>query len=228
MYRKLLLIGLLCVMCLVGCSNKEVTTLDWNDGTITANGKEINAYEVTRDQEVLGYSLMYSSIYPCSGINSCEHVNNVTNKEVLDYKRAKYVIEDDSLYMYLNGFEAYMNSSYFEEEDILSTALDSLYSSLGDAVSCKNVNLITINNKVKIDVTDLEFFVSKDSVSVLDCICVYDNIDDTFEAESTVVIDGVELGLYSTTMSDYYLYDGLVLQVAKGSDISSRVKFGAV
>lgn len=235
--KRILLILMVCVMCLMGCSSRVSPTSDITaeirDGVIYLNGKatsltEYCGYEAKIEAGNGGLEYVFS-------LDSAKDVTNISVnaqgilEENMDKLKGKFYYTE-YLGSILTMAESLGNDTWLVCQVITqgtpSTAVAAYSSDYMDTLSLTN-------GQVYVDFGDFKFGNDYDVVIVRqDCALIRDIAKvsvGTYDTTTTVSViqndKEYQLQKGSSSRYDYYVYNGYVIQVVAGLDISSYITF---
>ncbi len=237
MRKKVLSLLTICVILLTGCSSRVSPTSDImtkiENGTIYLNGKstslsEYSGYEAKIDSGNGGLEYLFS-------LDSAKDVTNITvnTQGILEENMDKY--KGKFYYSEYLGSSLTMAESLGDDNWLVcqvitngtpATAVAAYASDYMDSISLTN-------GQVRVDFGDFIFGNDYDAVIVrTDCALIKDVAKvsmGTYNTTTTVSViqDNKEYQLQkgSSSRYDYYTYNGYLIQVAAGLDISSYITF---
>lgn len=235
--KKTLPILLLCVLCLTGCSSTVDPTSDvtvtWNNGVIEYKGKdtgltEYSGYEASIENGGGGLSYRISLDSAKDVTNISVNTQGILEENMDTYKGMFYYTE------YLGSeFTAARNISG-EDWAVCQVLTNDLTPATIANYAYEYLTSVPLTNgQVYVDFGDFTFGNDYDAVIVrTDCALIYGTAKvsaGTYDTTTTVSImqDNKEYQLQkgSSSKYDYYVYDGYVIQVAAGLDVSSYITF---
>lgn len=235
--RKRLTIFLLLALLLTGCSSKvdpsSDVTIKWEDGVISYGGKsfdvtEYNGYSATVEggKGGLNYTLT---------LDNAKDVTNITvnSQGVLEENMDKY--KGGYAYSeYLGSLCTYARNVGGDNWAVCQVYTNGLAVDLCTTYSEEYVSSVPLTNgQVYVDFGSFKFGNNYDVVIVRkDCALITGIAKvskGTYECNTPVtVIQGkkeYQLMKGSSSKYDYYMYDGYLIQLAGGLDISTYVQF---
>ena len=235
--KKLIPILLLSLVCLTGCSSSVDpsgdVTVKWENGTMSCNGKtfaveSFNGYSAvtSNGQGGLQYNL---------SIDSAKDVTNISvnAQGILEENMDKY--KDCFYYSEYLGSKATMAKNvgpdtwYVCQAITNGTAVNLVATYMEEYIS----SVPLTNGQVYVDFGSFTFGNAYDVVEIrTDCALISGVAkvsQGTYDCQTpvSVVQDNKEYQLMkgSSAKYDYYLYDGFLIQLSGGLDISNYIKF---
>lgn len=222
---------LLCLMagCFVACGDEGIKSVD---GKIVINGKvtELTEWSGTdaRHKVADNFEINY---YQCSGpLDDCVHNTARVAKEDMDrYKKSYYY----ALYLRTQVYVMRPDGKKFKEGFGIISAPDDyqleymvkvMYEDLSNLVFDFNVKTVGFNNVVNVNVDGLNFAVRQNEVVIPGLLRV--TADSETHPEAADVLLGAKAAkMYSTNRYNYYLVDGVSIQIIKDDDVMKYISF---
>lgn len=221
--KMILLLGL--SMSLVGCSKKENIASDGN--AIYCSGKatsitEHKGYEAVRDLGEGGKITYYMCEVP--KIDECTHnTAGVLEESMGTVKEAKYytLYLDSYIYMYYPYNNYYIEgNAIIDDTSAYSTqqVVNMMYEDMSKLVLSNDIKKVSFADKVEINIGDWDIKIRPDEIVIPGLLRI--KLDDkSVIATSQTTIQKKNVGKASNEKYDYYQYDGILIQVAIGTDI---------
>ena len=234
--KKKVIALLLCVLCLTGCSSVNPSsdvTVGWDNGVITYNGKstaltEYKGYEATITNGGAGLSYRLSLDSATDVTNISVNYQGIVEENMDKYKGKFYYTE-------------YLGSSFTMAKDLgndnwgICQVITKGNSANMIATYASNYldDIPLTNGQVYVDFGSFKFGTEWDTVVVRnDCALIAGTAkvsNGTYDCTQTVsVIQGnkeYQLMKGSSTKYDYYTYDGYLIQLSAGLDITQYITF---
>lgn len=235
--KKVLAILLLSVLLLTGCSSganpSADVTIKWDNGVMSYNGTtfDVNEYNgfdarVESGQGGLSYRLT---------LDTAKDVTNITvnTQEILEENMSKY--KGGYYYSeYLGSMITYAKNLGGDNWAVCQVVSKGTADNLCATYAESYVSTVPLTNgQVYVDFGNFIFGNAYDLVSVRKDGAVIVGTakvsKDSYDCNTpvTVIQDNKEYSLMkgSSAKYDYYMYDGYLIQIAGGLDISSYIKF---
>ena len=219
-------------MSLVGCSKKENIASDGN--AIYCSGKatsitEHKGYEAVRDLGEGGKITYYMCEVP--KIDECTHnTAGVLEESMGTVKEAKYFIKNaeklfnvkkNTLLMYYPYNNYYIEgNAIIDDTSAYSTqqVVNMMYEDMSKLVLSNDIKKVSFADKVEINIGDWDIKIRPDEIVIPGLLRI--KLDDkSVIATSQTTIQKKNVGKASNEKYDYYQYDGILIQVAIGTDI---------
>lgn len=221
----------ICAVTLVGCSNKG-NRLEWSAGSIKMNGNELKVDEITPSGAFVHGPNYEISVYPCGPIIDCPHNTfGVPESDMTEFKGgSKYysAFLGTQVMMYIPDGKDQHTEANLTLPDVgvmeIPQAVETLYNAVKDIKLAEVPKVIECDGVLSLDVSCYEYKVRPDNVVIPGLIKISAN-DGSMSMTGNIEIGEVSLGTTSTENYDYYIYKDLLIQAAKGMDISSIVTF---
>lgn len=236
--KKLFPIFLLLVLCLTGCSSSKLgpnddVTIKWENGVMSWNGKTFSVDEYAGYNAFaeagsggLNYTMMIDAAKDVTNI-SCNY-QGILEENMDKYKDCFYYSEYLGSKLTIarrvdeNNFLVCQANTNGQNGQLVATYAEEYLSSVP-----------LTNGQVYVDFGSFIFGNAYDSVIVRPTEAIVAGVarvsQDTYNCTTpvTVIQDNKEYQLMkgSSAKYDYYTYDGYLIQLAGGLDISSYVKF---
>ena len=238
MMKKVLMLLMILTLCLTGCSSVNVGTSDnitvkWENGVISYKGNimpvtEYNGYSgqaVGSDGSI--WTLMLD---PAKDFTSITTNTQMIMEENMDtYKDYKYYLE------YLNTQMTFAGTADENYKKVaMTTSTTGINADLLKTIAADILDNVPMTNGfVQVDFGPFVFGTEFDVVTVRpDCALIPGVIkvsQGSYETTSTVSIvqdkKEIQVPYGSSQNYDYYVYEGYLIQIVKGLDISTYIKF---
>ena len=230
MKLKVIILSLLCVTCLVGCSSSSDMALE--NSVIHNNKKAVTVTEhkgITASTVIDGVGTI--EYYICDTTDNCVHnAGEIFKEDMTKYSKkglyyTRYLGTEITLY-YKYGKQYIESRMTMDNVDVMSVeaAVARMYSESENLVLGYDVDSIDFEDTLTVNVTDREFAVRQKEVVIPGLLRVkYD--DGSVKCDQHVTIGDKSVAKTSTNKYDYYQYGGSIIQAAVGTDISSLITF---
>lgn len=235
--KKILLVSLVLIACLTGCSSGGAVKASWDDGAIKINGKAANQNlakyrgfdaEITTPtgpvvieiEQVDDPSLSYHN----TDMVAFENMTTVKNKgwAVSRYQDSEYVLwykAADKTYYVAEG----------KNNDSITTTLNSMYDICDKLTLTNDAVVTTINGKLVFSPSyeNEVINITPAYISVSGYIKVSNQLTASCTEQRDVTLDGkTNQMMFSTDgVFDYYQYEGLQIQCVCGADIDAYLAY---
>lgn len=236
--KKIVTLSLVLMLCLTGCSSANVgasdnITVKWENGVISYKGKtmpvtEYNGYSAkATGSDGNTWSIFIDAAKDFTSIST--NTQMIMEESMDTYKSYKYYQEYLSTQMTIAGT---IDDDYKKVAMTVNTAgINEGLSKVSGADILDSVPMT--NGLVKVDFGPFTFGTEYDIVTVRpDCALIPGVIkvsQGTHETTSTAsIVQGkkeIQVPYGSTQNYDYYVYEGYVIQISKGMDISYYIQF---
>lgn len=217
-------------MSLVGCSNERTVSLTNSqiciDGTATSL-TEFCGYEAYHDLGTKG-KIYY---YLCSGdIDNCMHNSaGVYEDDMLVYKNAKYytLYHQTEVHMYYPIKGGYIESkASLVESDLLpaSAVVEMMYKEAESMFLSEEMTSVDYEGILDVNVSNREFKMRPKEIIIPEVLRVTKD-DGSVKGGSSTMVGETPVLKVSNTNYDYYQYNGTVIQIIAGFDISEYITF---
>lgn len=235
--KKIISLLMICVLCLMGCSKvgdpTDDVTVKWDNGTIIVNGVETDlteykGYEATIEFGNGGLDYLFTLDYATDVTNITINTQGIMEENMDTYKGKYYYTEylgskltmandlgDDYwnvCQVLTNGLSAPMVAAYVSDYmDKLTLTNGQVYVDFGSFKFGNQFDAVVVRNDCALIVG-----IAKVSQGYFDCtqtVSVYQNDKE------------YQLMKGSSSAYDYYMYDGYLIQIAAGLDITQYITF---
>jgi len=226
MTRSMLLIVILStVMVLTGCGGEKVS---WRPGVISCGNKSVAVDEYSKDyaKKTLPDEVGEMKFYLTNNITDSPNNKLALPEEQMEKYRGcryyTYALDSDvGLYMkkgkkFLEGYMTVFPQKTFT----LEQSLNELYTTMGSLMFYENIKTISLSEKVTLKADVWDWKLRTNEVVIPNVLRVKAD-DGSVTVTDSVTIGKTNLGMKSSGSYDFYIYDGLIIQVAKGTDLSS-------
>lgn len=232
MRLKMIILSLLCVTCLAGCSNSGGASSLSLKGNVIYNGKD--ATGVTEHRGTTAKTVMNgigeTEYYLCNTTDACSHNSaDILEEDMTPYKKglyySRYLGTEVTVY-HKYGKEFIESRTLLDDVDKMSVeaAVDKAYAESDNLKLGNTFKTVNFEDKMTINVEGREFVVRTNEIVIPGLLRVkYD--DGTVKCDQHITIGDKSLSKTSTSKYDYYQYGGALIQAAIGTDISSLITF---
>jgi len=225
-----ILISMLCVVGLVGCSSKSVE-VRWDNGVITSNGVTIDVDTYTGTSAYKDYGDARVSYYSCDGPDDCIHnILGIAKDIMTPYDKGCYYYTayfDTTMAMYA-PFGDYWNEGMLSSDENSGYAVGTMAEIMRPVLQSLpldgSLEQLNINGDVLLNTSAYTFNATKSYVEIEGFLKVGTN-PGIVTLTQTVVIGDVTVAKESTTKFDYYQYGNTLIEAAAGIDISPYITF---
>lgn len=215
----------------MGCSNSS-QVISWDNGVISVKGVTYNVDEFSGYEATVKSNSYDIKIFECGPIMDCLHNSQgIPEENMTDYKNGvKYYSAylGTQFRMYIpNGKEKHTEvECMVSDVGVMSSnqVVDTMYSTAKDIAFSLDYKKVKCNDVLELSVEGYDYRVRPSGVVIPGLIKVAIDPGTRTMTES-VTVGETTLGKTSTDSYDYYQYKGLMIQAAKGTDISSLITF---
>ena len=226
------IVGMLtaCVLCLAGCSS---TGYSWDSGVMSGpkGTLDVNSFEGYKAETT--YAGIDMSFYMCDSIEDCGHNTlGVAFESMTPYKKDAWYYEGylgTQIWMFTeNDTGGYIEcNARIPTDGVLSTeaVADMIYEKMKTMSLSDSIPIVDINGVLDLKTLDWDFILRPTEVIVPKCIRI--KMDDgSVKASKTETLEnGKSYGIYEGETYTYYIYEGLLIQIATGLKIESFLEF---
>ena len=213
---------------LTGCGAKE-SYLSSAGGVVYNNGIPTSVSEHTGTTASVTLSNGDKvNIYTCVGPDGCMHQNSGVGTDTMTkYNKAMYLTMyfDTYLYMYMKQGDKYIEGSYNtnnENPTDLDSMVSTLYSIMENIDVTSQYTYAVFNDCIKINSSDVK--VRTNEIIIPSIFRITNDAGKFTMTEVYTLADGTTMGKASDTSYDYYTYNGIIIQLAKGNILESYIE----
>lgn len=219
-----------CAVALVGCSGSG-NEIKWTDGSIKLNGNELQVDELTMEGATVVGPNYDIKVLSCGPIIDCPHNSfGVPEDDMTSFKGgSKYYSAylGTQVTMFVPDGKDRFTEATLTLPDVgimeLPQAVEVLYNTIKD-IKLADIPKTIDCGGVILDVSHYDYKVRPGNVVIPGLIKISAN-DGSVPMTGSTTIGEVSLGKASTENYDYYLYKDLLIQTAKGTDLTGILEF---